>query len=125
MIVKLPFGNDRVNLDLRGMKVRALAPSAPPDRGDVSRLVSTALDEPLEGPPLAEIARGRRSATLVVPDTTRKAHLSEVLPVIFERLRRAGIEDASITVLVANGTHPAVGDERVSLLLGAVAPEQV
>ena len=120
MIVKLPFGDDRVTLDLRGMKVRALAPSAPPGCRDVSGLIATALDEPLDGPPLDEIARGRRTATVIVPDTTRKAHLSKVLPVIIERLRRAGIEGASTTVLVANGTHPRVGEERVRLLLGAV-----
>jgi len=120
MIVKFPFGGDRVTLDLRGMKVRALTPSAPPGRGDVSGLIATALDQPLAGPRLSEIARGRSTATLIVPDATRKAHLSKVLPVIIERLRRAGIEEASTTVLVANGTHPAVGEERVRSLLGAV-----
>jgi len=120
VIVKLPFGDDRLNLDLRGMKVRALTPSGPPGRGDVSGLVATALDDPLDGPRLAEIARGRSTATVIVPDATRKAHLSKVLPVIVERLRRAGIEGTSITVLVANGTHPEVGEERVRLLLGAV-----
>ena len=120
MIVKLPFGDDRVTLDLRGMKVRALTPSAPPGRGDVSTLVATALDEPLDGPPFAEVARGRCTATVIVPDTTRKTHLSQVVPVIIERLQRAGIEGDSTTVLVANGTHPAAGEEKVRLLLGAV-----
>jgi nickel-dependent lactate racemase len=120
VIVKLPFGDDRVNLDLRGMKVRALTPSGPLGRGDVSELVATALDDPLDGPRFAEIARGRSTATVIVPDATRTAHLSKVLPVIVERLRWAGIEGASITVLVANGTHPEVGEERVRLLLGAV-----
>ena len=121
MIVKLPFGDDRVTLDLRGMKVRALTPSAPPGRGDISGLVGTALDAPVDGLPLAELASGRRSATVIVPDATRNAHLPKVLPVILERFRRAGIEGASITVIVANGTHPAVGEERVGLLLGAIS----
>ena len=124
MIVKLPFGDDRVTLDLRGLKVCALRPSAPPGRGDVSGLVAKALDEPLDGLPMAELASGRRSATVIVPDGTRNAHLPKVLPVILEDLRSAGIESAATTVLVANGTHPAVGEECVRLLLGEV-PEPV
>jgi len=122
VIVKLPFGDDRVNLDLRGMKMSALRPSAPPGRGDVSGLVAQALDEPLDGPPLAELASGRRSATVIVPDTTRNAQLPKILPVVLEILRSAGIEKAATTVLVANGTHPAVGEGSVRSLLGEVPP---
>jgi len=124
VIVKLPYGNDCVTLDLRGMKVCSLRPSAPTGRDDVSGLVARALDEPVDGPPLAEIASGRRSATVIVPDATRNAMLPKVLPVILEILRAAGIASASTTVLVANGTHPAVGDESVRLLVGEV-PEGV
>ncbi len=124
MIVKFPFGDDRVTLDLRGMKVCSLRPSAPPGRGDVSGLVARALDEPLDGPPLTVLASGRRSATVIVPDGTRNAQLPKVLPEILERLRLAGIESAATTVLVANGTHPTVGEKSVRMLLGEV-PEPI
>jgi len=124
VIVKLPFADDHVTLDLRGMKVCALRPSAPPGRGDVSGLVAKALDEPIGGPPLAKLASSRRSATVIVPDATRSAQLPKVLPVILERLQLAGIESAATTVLVATGTHPAVGEESVGLLVGEV-PEGV
>jgi nickel-dependent lactate racemase len=56
--------------------------------------------------------------TVIVPDATRKASLPEVLPVVIERLRRAGIEDGAITILTANGTHPAVGAEAITSLVG-------
>jgi len=117
VIVKLPFATDQLALDLRGLRVRALAPSAPPGR-DAGALAGNALDQPLAGPPLVDIARGGKSATVIVPDATRKASLSEVLPVVIERLQRAGIGDAAITVLVANGTHPAVGPEAIASLVG-------
>ena len=121
MIVKLPFANDHLPLDLRGFRVRALAPSAPPG-GDAGGLAAAALEKPLAGPSLVDIARGRKSATVIVPDITRKASLPYVLPVILDRLRGAGIEDASITVLVANGTHPAVGPDAVASLVGPLPP---
>ena len=102
------------------MKMSALRASAPPGRGDVCGLVAKALDEPLDGPPLAELASGRRSATVIVPDTTRNAQLPKILPGVLEILRSAGIEKAATTVLVANGTHPAVGEGSVRSLLGEV-----
>ncbi len=117
MIVKLPFATDRLALDLRGFRVRALAPSAPPGR-DAGALAAATLDRPLAGQPLIEIAREQKTATVIVPDATRKASLREVLPVVIERLRRAGIGEGAITVLVANGTHPAVGPEEVASLVG-------
>jgi nickel-dependent lactate racemase len=121
VIVKLPFASDRLALDLRGFRVRSVAPNAPPAR-DAGALAANALDEPLAGPSLVDIARGRRSASVIVPDATRKASLPAVLPVVLERLRRAGIDDASVVVLVANGTHPAVGQEGIASLVGPLAP---
>jgi len=117
VIVKLPFATDRLAVDLRGFRVRALTPSAPSGR-DAGALAANALDQPLAGAALVDIARGRHSVTVVVPDATRKASLHEVLPVVIERLRRAEIEDGAITVLIANGTHPAVGPEAISSLVG-------
>jgi nickel-dependent lactate racemase len=111
------LAGDRLALDLRGLRVRALAPSAPPGR-DAGGLASAALDQPLTGPALVEMARGRGSVTVIVPDATRKASLPEVLPVVIERLHQAGIDDGAITVLIANGTHPVVGPEAISSLVG-------
>jgi nickel-dependent lactate racemase len=107
-------------LDLRGFRVRSFAPSAPPAR-DAEALAANALDQPIEGPSLTEIVRGRQSATVVVPDQTRKASLPLVLPPVIERLRRAGIPESAIVILVANGTHPAVGESALATLLGPIS----
>jgi nickel-dependent lactate racemase len=121
VIVKLAFGDDHLALDLRGFRVRALAPSAPPGR-DAGVLAAAALDTPIDGPSFEELARGRKNATVIVPDATRKASLPEIVPVVLERLGRAEIDLGSVTVLVANGTHPPVGPEGLKLLLGPIPP---
>jgi nickel-dependent lactate racemase len=117
VIVKFAFADDRLALDLRGFKVRALSPSAPAAR-DAGGLAGAALDAPLAGPPFADLARGRRKVTIIVPDATRRASLPQILPTILDRLERAGVDLTSITVLVANGTHPAVGPKGLAQLLG-------
>ncbi len=118
MIVKLPFGHEQLALDLRGIRVRPLAPTAPPGQRDIGGLVAQALDSPLEGDPLSTLACDRSTVTILVPDSTRKAWLPEVLPAVILRLEGAGIDASAITVLVANGTHPSVGEEAVATLVG-------
>lgn len=80
--------------------------------------MAEALDDPRHGPPLVEIARGRRDAVLVVPDATRRVDLPLVLPVLLSRLRTSGIPDAATTVVVACGTHPPVDQTGLNELLG-------
>ncbi len=64
-----------------------------------------ALQRPVAGPPLAEIARGRRNACVVVSDITRPVPHDIILPPLLECLERSGIKAADITLLVATGLH--------------------
>ena len=109
MIVKLPTGTGTCAVDLRGLRVRPLVPTAPPASRDPAGLVAAAVDAPLDIPPLTELCRDRRRATVVVPDATRNAQLDRNLPVVLGRLRAGGIDGENVTVLVACGTHPPVG----------------
>jgi nickel-dependent lactate racemase len=118
VIVKLPYGRDSVAVDLRGLRVRPLEPKAERGAADPGRLVSRAVDDPVDGAPLIELARGRRTAVVVVPDATRRAALPAVLPAIVNRLIVAGVEPRAITVLVASGTHPPVVEGELRELVG-------
>lgn len=124
MIVKLAFGRGAVPVDLRGLRCHVLQPSAPRATAAPAALAAAALDCPLAGPPLAELARGKRRVTVLVPDATRAAELPAVLPVIVDRLAAAGVATASITVLVACGTHPPAPTRELAALLGPL-PEGV
>ncbi len=118
MIVRLPYGRTALPVDLRGLRCHPLQPTAPRAQAEAAELAATAFDHPIAGPPLAALARGRRRVTLLVPDATRKAELPAVLPVIGERLAAAGVSPASITVLVACGTHPPAQAGELAELLG-------
>lgn len=93
-----------------------------PALADVSQAVAGAIQSPIGRPPLAEIARGRQSATIVICDITRPVPNSEVLPPILEVLERSGIPRDNITVLIATGTHrPNEGEELIHLVGSFVA----
>lgn len=120
MIVKLPFGHESAPVDLRGLRVRALRPTAPAGTRSMAHLIGEAVDRPLVGASLIDLATGRDSVTIVVPDATRSIELAAVLPPVFERLERAGIDHGRTTVLVACGTHPRLSQAELEDLVGAV-----
>jgi len=118
VILRLPYGNGAIAVDLRGMRCRLLQPAAPKGSPDAGALAGAALDAPVGCPPLAALATGRRSAVVLVPDATRRAHLPELLPAVLDRLALGGLPSDRVTVLIACGTHPPAAPEALAALLG-------
>jgi nickel-dependent lactate racemase len=121
MILRLPYGRGFIIADLRGLHCHELRPEVPHHAPlPAVAFAEAAIDRPVEGPPLAELARGAKCVTLLVPDATRKAWLPEVLPPVLARLRHAGVEPGAVTLLVACGTHPVTDEGSLATLVGAV-----
>ena len=79
---------------------------------DPVREVRRALDRPVGCPPLAEIARGRKSACILVCDITRPVPNGTLLPPLIDTITGAGIPRENILILVATGLHrPNEGEE--------------
>jgi nickel-dependent lactate racemase len=124
VILKLPYGRGSVVADLRGLRCWELRPESPPHAVPVAALIDRALDQPVDGPPLAARARGAKRITILVPDATRRIPLPEILPRLIAALSRAGVREQAVTVLVACGTHPPADSETLAALVGPL-PEGV
>jgi len=122
VIVKLPYGRGTWACDVRGLGVVELRPSFPKPRVSPAEQVAEALAHPLERAPLAQLAAGKRSAVILVPDVTRKAALPTVLPALFKELARGGIPGERVTLLVACGTHPPAATSLLGDHLGPLPP---
>jgi nickel-dependent lactate racemase len=79
--------------------------------------VERALAAPVDGPPLGELARGKRSACILICDITRPVPNGLFLPPLIRTLLEAGVPRSGITVLVATGLHrPNEGPELAELV---------
>ncbi len=117
--VDLPCGRAAVRIRVpRHDRIRVLEtrPAARPP--DPDRAVADALAAPTGAPPLADLARGRRSACVVVSDRTRPVPNRVLVPPVLETLDAAGIPRAAITVLVATGMHGPTEGPALEELLG-------
>ncbi|HEV2969492.1 MAG TPA: nickel-dependent lactate racemase [Pirellulales bacterium] len=118
MKFRLEYGRTGLEIDLPAERVvRKLAYKdavpLPDPVGDLRKL----LDRPNGTPPLAELARGRKSACVVISDITRPVPNRLILAPLLETLESAGIPRGEITILVATGLHrPNLGGELVEMV---------
>ena len=120
MQIELAFGKIGVPVHLpETFRYRILeARSATPLPGWQAALES-ALDRPIGTPPLAELARGKRSAAISICDITRPAPNRLTLPPVLRRLEQAGIPRENITILIATGLHRAATESEIREICGA------
>ena len=113
MRIDLAFGASGIKANLpEGFRYRVLEARSATPLGDWQSALETALDRPIGTLPLAELARGKRSAAISVCDITRPAPNPKTLPPVLRRLEQAGISREHITILIATGLHrPATADE--------------
>ena len=118
MRIRLDYDRDGLEVELPDANVvgpltlRPVEPLADP-AAEVERLLA----EPIGTAPLAELARGKASACILICDITRPVPnellLGQMLPVLEE----AGIPREQILILIATGLHrPNEGDELIELV---------
>jgi lactate racemase len=91
---------------------------ATPALAEPRAAVEEALAAPVGSPPLRELARGKRSACILICDITRPVPNGLFLPAMIRALLEAGVPRAGITVLVATGLHRPSEEQELAELVG-------
>jgi nickel-dependent lactate racemase len=118
MRIKLDYGQTGMDVELPDdrivgpLAIRLVEPLADP-----AAAVAQAIRQPIGSRPLAEIAKGRQNACILVCDITRPVPNRIILPPILQTLEAQGIARRDILILVATGLHrPNEGAELVEVL---------
>jgi nickel-dependent lactate racemase len=107
LMVDLP--NDKV---IGPLEIKNATPLA-----NQSQAISDALAHPIGSKPLAEIAKGKKTACILICDITRPVPNKVILPQILKTIEDAGVPRSGITILIATGLHrPNEGEELVELV---------
>ena len=124
MKVRLDHGRSGLDVELPAdlRPVVLERPGAPP-LPEPLRSVRDACARPIGSPPLGELARGRRSAVVVISDRTRPVPYAVVLPPILGTLEDAGVPRDGIEILVATGLHRSCTAEELHEMTGGVAAQ--
>ena len=108
MEVRLDYGRTGLTVNLPDdVDVSVLEPQKGTPLDDPSGAVAEAVAHPIATKPLAELARGRRDAVVVISDKTRPIPYGLVLPPILSAIEAGGVPRERIEILVATGLHRA------------------
>lgn len=119
MRVDFAFGKTGLEAELpEGPRYKVLEAVWARALDDEKAAVERAIDHPIGTAPLAELAKGRRSAAISVCDITRPAPNRLTLPPVLKRLEQAGIPRESTHILIATGLHRAATDSEIVEILG-------
>lgn len=104
--MKLPYGTTGIewNYDLSRAEVLESGIGSLKAAGSEDDLVRRAMASPIGSPRLAALAKGKRTATIIISDHTRPVPSKHILPFMLAELRE-GNPDIDITLLVATGFH--------------------
>lgn len=106
MRVTLDYGRTGLPVDLPDDRiVGPLAIRPAPPLSDPDGALGAALAQPIGTPPLAELARGRRDACILICDITRPVPNRLLLPPLLRTLEEQGLQRDRILILVATGLH--------------------
>ena len=120
MRIKLDYGRTGLDVDLPDDKIvgpLAIKTAAP--LPDPEQAYAEALALPIGTPPLAELAKGRKSACILICDITRPVPNKVLLPPMLKILEQEGIPRDEILILVATGLHRPNQGAELEEMVGA------
>jgi nickel-dependent lactate racemase len=117
--VEVSFGRGRLPVHLpAGARATIIRKNPVPKLADPRTAIRQALDRPIGAQSLKTLARGRRSACILICDITRPVPNHLFLRPMIEDLLEAGVPKERICVLVATGLHRSNEGEELAELIG-------
>ena len=112
------YGDEALSLDFpTGWEVEVLGPKDAPVLSDTQ--IEKAFAEPIGTPRISELAKGKKSAAIVVDDLSRPTPAAKVIPFLLRELASAGVPKSEIRFVVGGGSHRPLTDEEVAKKIGA------
>jgi nickel-dependent lactate racemase len=120
--LRVPWGASAtldLNLPDEWKVIGVLDPKPVPPAAAPEAAIAEAISAPIGCPPLREMARGAKSAAIVVDDTSRPTPAHLMLPHVMTELLAAGVPAQGIKLVTALGTHRPMSPSDMAAKVGA------
>lgn len=117
--IALNYGRGELHLNLADRpNARVLLPKRTPNSQPAGRLLTESLQSPVGSAPLRQLAAGKKSVTIAIPDKTRPPIARDILPLLLEEIAAAGVPASGIEIFIACGIHALHTDDDIRRLVG-------
>jgi nickel-dependent lactate racemase len=112
---RIPFSKTYLEFELPETMRGTYAASQPVEPiADVEKAIDKALADPINSPPVRELAKQGDTVCIVFTDITRNTPEHLLVPALLAELHAAGVRDEDITLLCGTGLHrPSTVQEKV------------
>ena len=112
------YGDEELTLNFpSGWEVETLGPKDAPVLSDAQ--IARAFAEPIGTSRISTLAKGKKSAAIIVDDLSRPTPAATVIPFLLRELASAGVPKSEIRFVVGGGSHRPLTDEEVAKKIGA------
>ena len=115
--MRIPYGRTFLSFDAEGFSILQSKIGELKAEDSGASIVQKAMDNPIASPHLRELAKGKRTCTIIISDHTRPVPSKDILPGMLRELRE-GNPDISVTLLVATGFHRLTATDELKAKLG-------
>src|SRR3954471_19630344 len=115
MKVRLAYGAGGLEVELPEERTTVVEPTYQAGAPDEAAGLRRALQEPVSGAPLRELARAGVEGAISMCAGTRAQPRDKMIPAVLEEL---GVPDSDVVILVATGTHRGNTDAEIRAMLG-------
>jgi len=121
MRTKVPYGESFLEFEIPDSQYMDYKAPETTLEGEVLEpedIVKNAMANPIGTSSLFEIAKGKKTAAIIISDYTRPTPSAFLLPFVIEELTKGGISQDNITIVTASGLHDPSPDEDLQRMLG-------
>jgi nickel-dependent lactate racemase len=119
-IIQLPCQDGPLSFDLPDPHVgEIVTPKAISPAPDPEALIQEAMARPMGTPPLHRILKPGRSVSLIIDDVSRETPAALLLRPVLAELKRAGIANKDIAMVIALGTHRPMTESEIIQKVGS------
>ncbi|MDE0467583.1 MAG: lactate racemase domain-containing protein [Candidatus Poribacteria bacterium] len=112
------YGDKELTLNFpTDWEVEVLGPKDAPELSDTE--IEQAFAEPIGTPCISELAKGKKSAAIIVDDLSRPTPAARIIPYILRELILAGVPKSEIRFVAGVGAHRPLTDEDIVKKVGA------
>ena len=124
--IELPFGQETKVIQLKAsIKAEILAPKKIPAIAGFTRCFQESLDQPIGSKPFDKIFKKTDRVAILIPDKSRRSYSAPILEILLEHLKKVGIKNSRITIILARGIHPSHTLEERKKLIGDTIVELI
>lgn len=119
-LIQLPYQDSLLSFDLPDPYVgEIVTPRTVTPASDPEALIHAAIAQPIGTPPLHRILKPGQTVSLIIDDVSRETPAGLLLSPVLGELKRAGIDNKDVSIVIALGTHRPMTESEIIQKVGS------